>query len=135
MVAWVPVPVRDQQRFELSSAVRMTVSLLSEDYDGAITSDDDAALIADADLEIVARALVANRRNDSNESVPSVETLATALGCSTRTVYNRLQALSALRPIAMLAGPPRSERLDRAALADALVRSYPYLLLDVPQTL
>jgi len=134
LIAWVPVPVRDQQRYELASAVTLVIRIRFTDNAGTVTAGaETVTLITDVELETAARALVAPRRDDLTQvQIPSVAELSAALGCSPGTVYNRLRELWALPAIVALLGPIRDQRLDRQALADALARSYPYLLLDPP---
>ena len=132
LVAWVPVPVRDQQRYELASAVTLIVRIKGADNEGTVTAGGETvALIADADLETAARALVGPRREDlADRQVPSVAELSSTLDCSSGTVYNRLRELWGLPAISKLLGPLGDQRLDRQALADALTWSYSYLLLN-----
>jgi hypothetical protein len=135
LVPWVPVPVSHHQRFELASTLTLDVRVYSGDAEGTATAGGHtAALIADPELEIAARALVASRReNPANRQVPAVAELAGTLFCSTGTVYNRLRELWEQPAIVKRLGSLGAQRLDRLALADALISAYPYLLLDVPK--
>jgi hypothetical protein len=135
LVAWVPVPIRGRQRLELAATLPVDVYVRGAAAAGTLAAGTDTpTLIVDEDLETAARALVAERRdNPANRHVPAVLELAAALYCSAGTVYNRLRELSELPAVIERLDPLEDQRLDRVALADALVTAYPYLLLDVPR--